>query len=180
MSHPDSTDRASLPELVVFDLDFTLWDCDGAWCDCLRPPFQRDQRNDQVVDGDGRVVKLYNDVLQILDQCDQAAIPMALASRTEQPTWAGELVELLGIADRFLFAEIYPTTTLKHFAALQKDSDVEFERMIFFDDEMRNIREVSTLGVTSIHVAAGMTNAVYQMKRLRCQEPFAANSHTSC
>ena len=39
-------------ELVVFDLDFTLWDCGGTWCDCLSPPFMvRDQR---ILDRTGR------------------------------------------------------------------------------------------------------------------------------
>ena len=82
---------------------------------------------------------------------------MAIASRTEQPDWASELVELLAIHHRFAFAEIYPSSKLKHFASLRASSGLSHEGMVFFDDEMRNINEVSTLGVTSIHVPDGMT-----------------------
>lgn len=86
---------------------------------------------------------------------------MALASRTEQPDWASQLLELLEITHRFAFSEIYPTTKLKHFAALREASGIDLERMLFFDDEMRNISEVSSLGVTSIHVTDGLTSNLF-------------------
>ena len=122
----------SLPELIVFDLDFTLWDCGGTWCDCTTPPYRK--RRGKVLDQLGREIILYHEVLTILDYCDEKAIPMALASRTEQPAWARQLVDLLGIADRFAFAEIYPTSKLQHFAALRQSSGIDYEAMVFFDD----------------------------------------------
>lgn len=143
------------PRLIVFDLDFTLWDCGGTWCDCLSPPFRLDRQ--RVVDRSSRHVRLYDDVLSILEHCRQAEILLALASRTEQPEWARQLLKLLAITGEFAHAEIYPSSKLRHFAALQKASGFAYEEMIFFDDEMRNIREVSDLGVTSIYVANGMT-----------------------
>ncbi|MEL6108382.1 MAG: magnesium-dependent phosphatase-1 [Planctomycetota bacterium] len=148
------------PGLVVFDLDFTLWDCGGTWCDCLSPPFRSQSGN--LVDRDGRIVSLYQDVHSILDQCDQVGTVMALASRTEQPSWARTLIERLGVRDRFQFAEIYPSSKLKHFGALREASDVDYEDMLFFDDETRNIVEVQTLGVTAIHVARGMSMQVFE------------------
>ncbi len=148
------------PELVVFDLDFTLWDCGGTWCDCLAPPFER--RKNQVLDRNGRVIRLYAHVDEILDYCDLHEIPMALASRTEQPTWAKELIELLGIAHRFQFAEIYPASKLKHFARLQRSSGAAFDRMLFFDDEMRNIIDIRSLGVTCVHVEDGIHRALFE------------------
>ncbi|PQO47864.1 magnesium-dependent phosphatase-1 [Blastopirellula marina] len=143
------------PRLIVFDLDFTLWDCGGTWCDCLTPPFRMDRQ--RVVDRHSRHVRFYDDVPSILEHCRQAEIPMALASRTEQPKWARQLLELLDITSEFAHAEIYPSSKLRHFAALQKASGVAYHEMIFFDDEMRNIREVSGLGVTSIYVENGLT-----------------------
>ena len=159
MSDRSYEDDLALPDLVVFDLDFTLWDCDGTWCDCLTPPFVKE--DGKVMDGDGRLVRLYDDVGGILDRCDQNSVPMALASRTEQPTWADELIELLGIGVRFRWTEIYPASKLEHFAALYEGSGVDYERMLFFDDEMRNISEVSKLGVTSVHVKSGVSDAVF-------------------
>lgn len=159
-----------VPELIVFDLDFTLWDCDGTWCDCLAPPFSKTR--DDVVDRHRRWVRLYPDVISILDECASEGIPLALASRTEQPGWAEELVELLGIADRFEFSEIYPTSKLQHFAALQRSSGIDAGQMLFFDDEMRNITEVSTLGTTCVHVTRGVTAELFQdgMMRFRTVE----------
>jgi len=104
-----------LPQLIVFDLDFTLWDCDGTWCDCLSPPFRL--RSGQVLDANGRSVQLYSDVQKILDHCEEQNWKIALASRTEQPAWAKELTVLLRIAHRFHYSEIYPSSKLAQFFA---------------------------------------------------------------
>lgn len=101
---------------------------------------------------------MYDDVGKILDHCDNLGIPMALASRTEKPSWARELIQLLKIHDRFEFAEIYPSSKLRHFAALKEASGIAYEDMLFFDDERRNITEVSTLGVTCTHIVDCMTD----------------------
>ncbi|WP_182865249.1 hypothetical protein [Stieleria mannarensis] len=50
---------------------------------------------------------------------------------------------------------------MKHFAALHQTTGIGFESMLFFDDEMRNIREVSELGVTCIIVEDGLTLEVF-------------------
>ncbi|MEM9367786.1 MAG: magnesium-dependent phosphatase-1 [Planctomycetota bacterium] len=151
---------ARTPQLIVFDLDFTLWDCGGTWCDCLSPPFSG--QGERVVDRDGRCIRLYEAVMPVLDHCDQQSIPMALASRTEQPRWARQLLALLGIAKRFQHSEIYPSSKLRHFEALHEASSVTMDQMIFFDDEMRNIREVGTLGVQCEFVEDGLTRSQFE------------------
>ncbi|MEM0927526.1 MAG: magnesium-dependent phosphatase-1 [Planctomycetota bacterium] len=149
----------SLPKLVVFDLDFTLWDCGGTWCDCLTPPFS-------LIDGEtrdrgGRRIVLYPDVTQILDWCDEHQLPMALASRTEQPAWAKELLVRLKISHRFKQAEIYPSSKLRHFAAIRDAMKLDDADMIFFDDEMRNIREVGDAGIRSVLVRNGLSLSLF-------------------
>lgn len=150
-----------LPELIVFDLDFTIWDCGGTWCDCLCPPFTR--KEGKVTDNAGRAVRMYQDIPEVLDFCDSKSIPMAVASRTEQPAWARELLGLLEIRDRFAFAEIYPSSKRKHFRALGEASGIPYENMLFFDDELRNINECSTLGVTCIHVPRGFERSLFDL-----------------
>ena len=49
--------------LVVFDLDFTLWDAGGTWCDHLSPPFRIISKG--VSDARGKVVNLYPDAMKI-------------------------------------------------------------------------------------------------------------------
>ena len=50
--------------LVVFDLDYTLWDAGGTWCDCLTPPFRRS--GERVLDRHESHVRLYEDVPEIM------------------------------------------------------------------------------------------------------------------
>jgi magnesium-dependent phosphatase 1 len=149
------------PKLVVFDLDLTLWECGGAvWCDCLSPPFHRDQNH--VLDRRGNRTRLFDDVISILDDLDQHEIPAALASRTNEPSWARELLELLGIENRFAFAQIYPEAKFSHFASLREQSGFAYDEMLFFDDEMRNIRDVSQLGVDCVHVSEGVNQPLFR------------------
>ncbi len=147
------------PGLVVFDLDFTLWDCGGTWCDCLTPPFAR--CGSDVVDASSNHVQLYEDVPAILDLCDAQSIPCALASRTDRACRACQLLDLLDVRHRFSYEEIYPSSKLRHFQALELASGLPYERMLFFDDEMRNIREVSTLGVKCVYIEQGLTRQIF-------------------
>lgn len=163
----------SLPKLVVFDLDFTLWDCGGTWCDCLRPPFRKDVAG--ILDRSNRQVTFYPEVLAILDMCDAQNVRLALASRTEQPAWARELLDLLAATHRFNFAEIYPSSKLRHFHALRGQSGFDYESMLLFDDEMRNITEVSGLGVTSVFVENGLSMELFQTGLIR----YAASAGSS-
>jgi magnesium-dependent phosphatase 1 len=148
-----------MPTLVVFDLDYTLWDAGGTWCDQLAPPFSCQQG--RVVDRDGSHVRLYSDVKRILNWCDNHGLSMALASRTYEPAWAKRLLDLHGIRDRFVYEEIYPSSKDCHFKALQKQTGLPYDQMLFFDDEPRNIREVGQLGVTAVHVREGVTWDVF-------------------
>lgn len=47
-------------------------------------------------------------------------------------------------------------------SSIQKASQVSYEDMLFFDDEHRNIRDVSTLGVHAILVTNGVTYAAIE------------------
>lgn len=155
MAALDDISEAEDIQLVVFDLDYTLWDC-GTWVDCTTPPFEKDDSG-KIMDQAGNHCRLYPDVLEILDHVDAKGIPMALASRTHDPEAARSLLALMGIADRFKFQQIYPGSKLVHFEVLHRDSGIPYNRMVFFDDEMRNIQETGSLGVRAVHVEAGLT-----------------------
>ena len=143
--------------LVVFDLDYTLWDCGGTWCDCLDPPFH--QRDGKIYDSYRTApIRLYDDVPEILDNLLAEGHQLAVASRTNEPTWARELMGLLGIARLFDFEEIYPGSKVTHFKRIAEDSGRPFEEMVFFDDEHRNIVEVGNLGVRCSLVTRGISS----------------------
>jgi len=151
----------ALPSLVVFDLDFTLWDCGGLWIDCAAYPFSKTATG-SIIDSSGRTLRLYEDVLDILAELDELPIPIGVASRTEQPDWARDLLNLFEIKDRFQFAEIYPDSKTEHFTGLREESGFAFEEMLFFDDEVRNIRGVGALGVNCIEVHRGIDGTLFR------------------
>ena len=141
-------------DLVVFDLDFTLWDAGGTWCDHLSPPFKLSSKG--VSDTQGRVVNLYPDAMKIFRLIEGNDIPMAIASRTEKPEWAKHLLDLLGIRDKFKYEEIFPDSKVTHFNNLKEKSGIDFDKMLFYDDEPRNIDEVSELGANCYLVRNGI------------------------
>ncbi|MEO0444645.1 MAG: hypothetical protein AAF191_01070, partial [Verrucomicrobiota bacterium] len=60
---------STVPGLIVFDLDLTLWSCGGLWIDCTQWPFT--QREDgTIIDGSGSPFTLYPDVSGILADID--------------------------------------------------------------------------------------------------------------
>lgn len=149
-----------MPKLVIFDLDFTLWDCGGTWVDCSSPPYRSTAAG--VFDQRGRQMQLYPDVLAILQYCERRQLPMALASRTSEPDWARQLMPLLLLEGYFAAAEIYPGSKVTHVKKLQTHFSVAFDQMVFFDDEMRNIDEVGALGVNAVYVEAGLNWDVFR------------------
>ena len=54
------------PKLVVFDLDFTLWDAGGTWCDHLSQPFEI--ISGRIFDSMGTEPKLYPGTIDILEE----------------------------------------------------------------------------------------------------------------
>lgn len=143
-----------MKKLVVFDLDFTLWNAGGTWCDHTNPPYTK--VNGYVEDSMGSRIILYPDVKKILNKLADEGIPMALASRTGAPTWANQLLQLFEIDIFFKYKEIYPGSKTEHFNQLQHVTNIPFEDMVFFDDETRNISDVGSLGVEAVYVEDGV------------------------
>ncbi|KAJ3186521.1 Magnesium-dependent phosphatase 1 [Gaertneriomyces sp. JEL0708] len=90
----------------------------------------------------------------------------AVASRTQEPEWAMEVMRLLRVPtggytkeqpmplySYFDVFEVYPSDKQAHFRSIAKKTGVPLHSMLFFDDEKRNIVSVGKLGVTCYHVA---------------------------
>lgn len=142
------------PELFVFDLDYTLW---PFWCDThISPPFT--SKGERLAeDRCGYKIKLYRDVVEIIQDIQSKSIPIAIASRTHDPEIAEELLKLLDLNDFITYKEIYPGSKLTHFGNIKKNSGIEYKDTFFFDDEMRNIKEIGKLGVTCQFLEKGVT-----------------------
>jgi magnesium-dependent phosphatase 1 len=116
-------------KLIVFDLDFTLWNAGGTWCDHTYPPYRR--VNGHIYDSENAVIHLYPDVIELLNTLHHDYM-LAVASRTNQPGWANELLDLFGIKAYFNHLEIYPGSKTTHFNRLNNATGIPFSEMIFF------------------------------------------------
>jgi magnesium-dependent phosphatase 1 len=141
-------------KLIVFDLDFTLWNAGGTWCDHTFPPYRKE--NGYILDSQGNRISLYPDTKAILNHLTSVGFEIAIASRTHEASWAEELLRLFSIDSHFIYKQIFPGSKVEHFHNLRNESKLTFEQMVFFDDEMRNISEVSALGVKSVLVDNGI------------------------
>ncbi|KAG8033978.1 hypothetical protein G9C98_008459 [Cotesia typhae] len=143
-------------KLIVFDLDYTLW---PFWVDThVTPPFCR--KNGKVVDARGKKIKFYEQVPEILENLVSQGIEIGIASRTSEIKGAYQLLKLFNWEKYIKYTEIYPGCKITHFNKIKKASGVDFKDMIFFDDEHRNIYDLTEAGVLSILVKDGVTKSV--------------------
>jgi magnesium-dependent phosphatase 1 len=145
-------------KLFVFDLDFTLWDAGGGWCDTTNPPYAWE--NGKLFDRSGDWIRLYNDVEEILKELKTCNKYVVAASRTYQPAWAQDLLHLFDIDKYFDLKEIYPSGKIHHFKRIQNHFNLPYSKMVFFDDELRNVEEVASLGVESVFVKNGINSTM--------------------
>ena len=96
-----------------------------------------------------------------MDLIDSRGIPMGVASRTECPDWAGQLLKLLGVHERFAFQEIFPGSKVMHLQNLSNASLVPLQSMLFFDVEQRNLDDLEPLGVRCKFVPNGMNEKLF-------------------
>ncbi|XP_032679941.1 magnesium-dependent phosphatase 1-like [Odontomachus brunneus] len=139
-------------KIVVFDLDQTLW---PFWVDSnVTPPFRK--KSDKVVDVHGRNVKYFADVPDVLKRLYDEGYELGIASRTTEIEGAKQLLNLFGWEKYFKYIEIFPSSKKEHFSNIQKNSEIDYKDMLFFDDEPRNIVEVAVLGVHAVLVPDGV------------------------
>jgi len=142
-------------KLFVFDLDFTIWNAGGTWCDSTHPPYA--WIDGQLKDKENRVIYLFPDVKAILEELKAKGFLLAAASRTNAPTIAKQLLHLFEIDHLFDAREIYPGSKLTHLDRLVKQLDVQKEDIVFFDDEYRNIEDIRSVGIDAVLVTNGLT-----------------------
>ncbi|CAL8467975.1 g7513 [Coccomyxa elongata] len=142
------------PQLIVFDLDYTLW---PFWCEMYTV-------NDTP--------SLYPESRGILEACRELNIPMAIASRTPTPKVAKAFMNKLGLSGMFESVQLIPASSgydhhsaqkdTDHLPAIHRETNIPYTEMIFFDDEFPNISKVARLSVTSVLVSLGMSVDILQ------------------
>ena len=136
------------------------------------PPFRLSKSSPHTVhDRRGAANSLTRGSLHCLERLTSRAwrgVQIAVVSRTNYPEWADECLNLLQyrcgssgelrrLRDAISHFQIYPGDKKTHFKRIQRDSGIDFDRMVFFDNEMRNVRSVAALGVHSFHTPYAQT-----------------------
>ena len=156
-----------LPRAVVFDLDDTLWagevDCTGG------PPFRRLDVSQTIYCRDNCPVRLFDDVLGVFDALADRGVPVAYASRTWKPKWAEAALKLFycGKEGRESMWSVSQAqgwgdcSKVKHLNEIAVSLDCTVDSFVFFDNEMRNIRDIQPLGTVCGYCPEGLTGKVF-------------------
>ncbi|QGY46493.1 magnesium-dependent phosphatase-1 [Maribellus comscasis] len=147
-------------EVFVFELDFTIWNAGDIWCSETSPPYLWE--NGKLYDRGGRWIRLYPNAINILEYLKENEKIIAAASRTYQRDWANQLLKLFNIDKYFDVTEVYPGSKEAHFKNILNLTGSNPERVVFFDDEQRNIEQIEKLGVNCVLIENGIN-----LKRIR-------------
>lgn len=164
----------SLPKLIGFDLDGTVWSPDMYMLWGGGSPFKRvGDGTSQLKDCAGNNVCLLGVSGSIFHELRHdpkwSCTICALVSCTDEPSWAQECLELFkttpkndSLASCVDSMQIYKGNKQNHFKRLKKQyPHIEYSEMLFFDNEMGNIRSVSALGVHCVYCPDGMTEQIW-------------------
>ncbi|CAH0547362.1 unnamed protein product [Brassicogethes aeneus] len=145
-------------KVIIFDLDYTLW---PFWVDThVDPPFKKS--GSKIVDSRGKTIKCYSEVPQVLEILHKQGYTLAVASRTSEIKGARQLIDLFGWEKYFSVKEIFPGCKVTHINNIKKQTGANYEEMLFFDDEQRNIFDLTKIGVASILVKDGVNKKVIE------------------
>ena len=171
---PVAPTLSALPELVVFDLDNTLWTPELYTLRQIpgyataEPPGPLAGRDVWLLDGAAAA-------LHELATCEAwSETKVAVASRTNKARWAELLLQDMEIPgcpgrrvnDLLARSEIYTGDKQRHLSRLHESLGIEYDRMLFFDDakggKYGNCEPVARMGVLSQHCPDGLTVDVWK------------------
>jgi len=155
------------PLIFVFDCDYTIWpfDCDGRrQNDVVFPYIRRPDGN--VFDANGKPANPYPDVPNILGALYDAGIQVTFASRNPSVRQVYQLLNAIpmkskqpclslldSMRNNYGFLQAYDSgenNKLVHFNKIKEVTKIDFNNMVFFDDNRNNVEHAETLGVISV------------------------------
>ena len=154
--------------LVILDLDYTIW---PFWADThVSPPFEIKSKNsnNQIIINDSRgfEIKLYPEILSILEKAKKEGIPIGTVSRTEKPSYARQILKLLDLPKFFVATEFDTGPKVRSIEKIAKSIGINggIKNCILFDDETRNINDIERAGGTGILVddSRGLTMEIFE------------------
>lgn len=172
------------PRLIVFDLDGCLWKPEMyelAWRGMNHAPFDYINIRDKtrMKSQLNSVVQLIGDVAVIIDELVlDRTVQLAISSRCDEPMWARELLGKMTLPVSGMTLEEAITgpweisfdAKIHHFDRIAKQTGIQLEDMVFFDNEQQNCKSVSRKGVTVGYTPNGVTRDIFEktMSKFPC------------
>ena len=150
----------TLPAVVVFDLDWTLW---------RRPRFRVGPPWTAIDDGRGGIRSACGEVVTVFDgsreallRLADAGVPVSVASRTHRQQWALDWMTMLRLDDTRTLADVIGQSPVVlrdgpkslHLREIAARTSVPFDRMLYFDDSYSDLLHAEELGVMAVHCPA--------------------------
>ena len=158
----------SLPPLVVFDLDFTLWQPE-LYQLSSGPPFKANS-DGCVLTARGERLDLFPAARSALADLNDAGVAVAIASRASERAWALEIMSLLHVDSKRTVADVVGGSPVviqggsktKHLKHISHETGIPLSEMVFYDNERTNIQDVEKLGVCCVYCPRGLKDGVYR------------------
>ena len=152
-------------KLVIFDADETLWTIDRGFASLLTPPLKRTGL-DMLVDAEGKKLRLFGGVRELLNSLMEKGILLSIASSNQcDPNMVEECLRILEL-DFF----IYPQVNYRDKGENVKDlvdilrrkhgKDIKYEEIIFVDDSRAHIFNVKNRcpNIKVLHVGSDISD----------------------
>jgi len=149
-----------LPDVVVFDIDNTLWNVRAH--ETRGPPF-RLQNTSQVSANGGDLITLFPDVPAIFNALESLGITVAVASHTPTPSWVEEILKLFqtdkgtSYHSLVVMKEMHEGAKSNHLRDIASKKMTGLERMVFFDDLRANLDQFHSTPLTCCHTPCGLS-----------------------
>ena len=164
------------PKLVVFDLDFTVWQF---YIDNVKMSGTKKSQSTRAKYGkkfttdyssvsetemmrirNSKEYQIFPEIFKVFDDLTKRGITMAVASRAGDTNKGKKLLEIFGLMDYFLpeLVFIHSGTKTKHFQEIManfknsKKQKITHQEILFFDDQNDNLQDLGPLGVTCFNV----------------------------
>lgn len=178
--------------LVVFDLDYTVWQPEMYQLSGNGPKLVDASKVKHVsgrdlqeattktkgkilVDGSNTPIQVFEGAAHALMEINRLRedghdIFAAVASRTDEEKWATICMDHLQLPDGSTLKQCFDdrieidcyNDKTHHLRRLQKQTGVPYDQMCFFDNEYWNIECVRKIGVASIYTPDGMTRSAWK------------------
>jgi len=161
-------------KLVIFDADDTLWAAYGIWASLLVPPLKK-INEDEIRDFEGKTIKLFEGVRQLLKTLKDRGILISLVSLNDQePNRVAECLELFELSHYFVYPQVNwndKGQNIKKILELLQKNDgktIQFNEVLFIDDHFSNINKAKAAcpGINTLHIGSNISKVTELLKFL--------------